>query len=156
MSRQLTAQEAYEGIVSWFSRPKPVYGWDAAENSCAYRGGEAAASKFRCAVGCLMTAAEYRKIQEIDGPGDIVVKLGWDADGDRGRLSDFLSAAQSIHDACAEGSPRRVQVDLPRSKKFITIQECRNDLERVPAPFTYFLKKMDVLARLFRLQVATR
>jgi len=91
-----TVQEAYDGIIKWFSKPGRGLGYftdDAGVVVCEYRTNDGA----RCAVGCLVSDEEYESTGwMIDNltVADSALYMRLD-------LCGFLIDAQSIHDFAA-------------------------------------------------------
>ena len=98
-------QEAYDGIVTWFSQPGAELGFTPEEfggASCVYRGNGDRASKRRCAVGCLMPDEKYRTTFEGSSVSatEITEALGLGGP-EHEETRTFLSSAQSAHDEMA-------------------------------------------------------
>lgn len=97
----MTLQEAYEGIVAWFSRPDAVLGWDDVAQSCVYRGNGEANSPVRCAAGCLISDEKYDPEIEYMTVLRLPVQRALGIENDSSGLVYFLKRVQQLHDQIA-------------------------------------------------------
>jgi hypothetical protein len=130
MSETTKAQEAYEAVRAYFSRPDAVLARTINvddESECSYRDGEGN----KCAVGCLISDELYDKLVDesrlrlddygrIEGIDDELKDRF--AKGENGNLKElagiigyddlkrfqFLASAQSAHDMQAKDAPHLV------------------------------------------------
>jgi len=100
MRKRYNAQEAYEGMREWFSRPNAEFGYDHAERMCVYRLDGDPTSLVRCAYGSLIPDEVYDPVSENltvssdDLPKPMQLWANEDA-------REFMTAAQSKHDYLA-------------------------------------------------------
>lgn len=123
----MTNQQAYQRVRFWFSRPNARYGMGMDEG-CVYRAHTNANSLIKCAVGCLIPNNIYANIQTLHP--DIEFLSLYDMSNLVPDLQEvdleFLKKLQSMHDSCA----------------------------RQNRPMSFFIRRLDALARRYELVVS--